>query len=649
MSDHPPLRQVLRDATWAIMLFLAILLVFGFDRPGGPMPQEEPQNLLSKSDVPKIPAKIPSRPPISKSIVATPPRNAKFEAARKPVLKPALSIRGKASAPATSIPHKPLALLEFPAQQPFQKLEKKVEFFSIKAKAQSVVFVVDCSGSMAGRRFERACLELAISIIRLQPNQQFYVVFFNNRAIPMFNTSLPVNLQAASTSMKIKATQWMLTIIPGDGTEPEGALQIAAGLKPDVIFLLSDGEFAPLSPSLLEGLQQQKTIVNALAFEDPEGGKLLADIAAKTGGAYRFVPTEGAPATNLADLSSLLTDQLINELRDSNAETRRQAHSTLVEMAGKDLGPAAITNDRDLKKAVERWVQWGRNRLLPLFARADDESIVAHLQSPGRITRWAAASVVERRRLYVPQDLIASLKGADRETTQVIRTALTHLSNGMDYGPAEDATDEARSKAVARWTRWAQGQNLVRGLAAKNREVLLAALKSTNPVERWAAVMALRQRKVEALRELLELFRDADEDVRAEARSALVSIAGRSDLGPHLPEQPGRYIPDELLTFVNDRNADARDESQQALALLCGTSNPVDWDLASRRASPDAIARWKTWWTKKKEKRAAIQLRQAKKLREVGNKEAADKRLKAIVETLPGTPSAEEAQRLLVR
>jgi HEAT repeat protein len=85
---------------------------------------------------------------------------------------------------------------------------------------------------------------------------------------------------------------------------------------------------------------------------------------------------------------------------------------------------------------------------------------------------------------------------------------------------------------VARWSKWLQARDLASGLAAGNSDAPMAALKSTDPVERWAAVVAIKQRKLEALRGLFELFRDPDNDVRAEARSVLTSI------GPALRRPP---------------------------------------------------------------------------------------------------------------
>jgi hypothetical protein len=145
------------------------------------------------------------------------------------------------------------------------------------------------------------------------------------------------------------------------------------------------------------------------------------------------------------------------------------------------------------------------------------------------------------------------------------------------------------------------------------------------------------------------LLRDPDRDVRAEVRTALVSCASRNDLGPTLEGQTGRYIPDELLVYLNDANADARDESWQALSEITGTSRNSDWDPVQKRASDAAVRRATKWWIDKKDGRAGVLLRQATKLRSVGNRQASDQKLNLIIATYPGTPSADEAKRLLAQ
>ena len=58
-------------------------------------------------------------------------------------------------------------------------------FFGLEATGDRVVFVVDISGSMNGRRFFRARNELRQLIESLRENQQFFVIFFNDSALPM--------------------------------------------------------------------------------------------------------------------------------------------------------------------------------------------------------------------------------------------------------------------------------------------------------------------------------------------------------------------------------------------------------------------------------------------------------------------------------
>ena len=184
-------------------------------------------------------------------------------------------------------------------------------------------------------------------------------------------------------------------------------------------------------------------------------------------------------------------------------------------------------------------------------------------------------------------------------------------------------------------------------MSGKGPDVPLAALKSTDGAERWAAVMALRQWKIQALRELFQLLRDADDDVLGEARSVLTSMGRRPDLGPKMLGKPGCYIPDELFVLLDDQNAQAREEAWKTLTAISGVSRKSDWIAADKRVSSDAISRACAWWSETKEQRAVVLLRQAQVLLKKGLRDAAVDRLRKIIETLPGTPSADQARLLL--
>ncbi len=65
---------------------------------------------------------------------------------------------------------------------------KGVGFFGTRARADTVVFVVDMSGSMNdGRRFDRAVDELIRSLNALVPTQKFFIFFYNGVTYPMFD------------------------------------------------------------------------------------------------------------------------------------------------------------------------------------------------------------------------------------------------------------------------------------------------------------------------------------------------------------------------------------------------------------------------------------------------------------------------------
>ena len=53
-------------------------------------------------------------------------------------------------------------------------------FFGINASGQKFVYVIDKSGSMKGRRYERATGELMASVERLNDSQYFYVMMFSS-------------------------------------------------------------------------------------------------------------------------------------------------------------------------------------------------------------------------------------------------------------------------------------------------------------------------------------------------------------------------------------------------------------------------------------------------------------------------------------
>jgi len=77
----------------------------------------------------------------------------------------------------------------------------------------------------------------------LSPDQEFFVISFDAQAHPMFGKLPPTGKFLHPTKDNIyRLNQWVGSIVHGSNTLPASSLGIAMELKPDAIFLLSDGE-----------------------------------------------------------------------------------------------------------------------------------------------------------------------------------------------------------------------------------------------------------------------------------------------------------------------------------------------------------------------------------------------------------------------
>ena len=166
---------------------------------------------------------------------------------------------------------------------------KGLGFFGTEATGESVVFVVDMSGSMEGARFGRAQQELVRAIHKLHVTQQFSVIFFNTRAMPLFFPRSPRALSQATPSMKRSATRWIVERKPSLGTDPREALEMALAFQPEVIYFLTDGVFPEECRTICQEKNQSGTVIHTISFYSPEGAPLLEAIARDHRGTFRMV------------------------------------------------------------------------------------------------------------------------------------------------------------------------------------------------------------------------------------------------------------------------------------------------------------------------------------------------------------------------
>lgn len=163
-------------------------------------------------------------------------------------------------------------------------------FFGVEAKGGKIVYIVDCSGSMEGGGLDAAKDETKKSIWLLEKNMEFCIIFYNNGPIPM----KPTTFVHATRQNKGKYLEWIDTITADGWTHPESALEIAYGLKPDAMFLLSDGLFTDSNKvwSVINKFHpKQKIPINTIGFNTHVND--LERIAITTGGTYNYWRSPG--------------------------------------------------------------------------------------------------------------------------------------------------------------------------------------------------------------------------------------------------------------------------------------------------------------------------------------------------------------------
>ncbi|NND95817.1 MAG: hypothetical protein HKN47_00640 [Pirellulaceae bacterium] len=179
--------------------------------------------------------------------------------------------------------------------------ESKIQFCGVEGGGNHFVYLVDSSGSM-GAAFDSARAELLQSIDALKPDQKFYVIFFDAESDYMRlrdpNSDEPRSVKATADN-KQALRRWAMRISMDRGRAPYDPLKFALGLKPDVIFLLSDGEFPQGIEDLLKesnhfsnlfGDQGLVSIVHTIGYHSREGESRMRRIAEQNAGQYRHVP-----------------------------------------------------------------------------------------------------------------------------------------------------------------------------------------------------------------------------------------------------------------------------------------------------------------------------------------------------------------------
>jgi len=165
--------------------------------------------------------------------------------------------------------------------------------FGHGGNARKIAFVCDASGSMLNK-FSTLRRELSKTVQGLRPIQSFNMIFFQEQSC----AALADTLVMATPENKVKAETFLEDkVTPKGETNPIPAIEKAFQSKPELVYLLTDGDF-PDNDAVLRKIRelerQYKVKINTIAFvsdadTDTAFMKLLETIATETGGVYKHV------------------------------------------------------------------------------------------------------------------------------------------------------------------------------------------------------------------------------------------------------------------------------------------------------------------------------------------------------------------------
>ncbi|TWU45282.1 hypothetical protein Q31b_04530 [Novipirellula aureliae] len=302
-SKRRPLSLILSFLVHAVILFLFAMVTFSSTRP-------RDQVALSASTVSESSAEmetfsIESIEPVVEPSESFEPTESLVEEELNPIGDPVVTPPPISAVPA---PTASIATMMQSHSNSASSLRMKrsnsdarMEFCGVDGGGNHFVYLVDSSGSM-GSAFESARMELIRSIHQLKPHQRFYVIFYDSK--PDFMRLSDPNQDEqrsvlATPQNKAAMQAWAMRITPDRGKNPNELLEFALDLRPDAIFLLSDGEFPQTTEDLLREKNRRQnlfgdggiiSIVHTIAYHSREGESRMQRIAEQNGGQYRYIP-----------------------------------------------------------------------------------------------------------------------------------------------------------------------------------------------------------------------------------------------------------------------------------------------------------------------------------------------------------------------
>jgi von Willebrand factor type A domain len=181
-----------------------------------------------------------------------------------------------------------------PQASPGEKVE--VSLFGVKAEGSKIVYVLDRSGSTEGKLLAAAKAAILASIEKIDDIHQFQLVVYNERP-KAFNPAGPGGQLAFGTdSNRAEVKRFLSTIAADGGTDHVAALSMAIRMRPDVIYLLTDGDKPVVTAHELDRIDRVGAgiVIHTIQFGEGDHGDAnhwMAKLAKQSGGEYKYVDT----------------------------------------------------------------------------------------------------------------------------------------------------------------------------------------------------------------------------------------------------------------------------------------------------------------------------------------------------------------------
>lgn len=171
------------------------------------------------------------------------------------------------------------------------------QVFGIQGAGTRFVYVFDRSGSMVGfggRPLVAAKQELLASLDSLGPNQQFQIIFYNDRPRAFTPKGGRPKLLYATDKNKKRAADFIRGIPGGGATRHLPALKMAVDFGPDVVFFLTDAAEPIITDQdlkVIDRWNRNAAAIHSIEFGPqaaPAADNFLKRLARNNGGSYVY-------------------------------------------------------------------------------------------------------------------------------------------------------------------------------------------------------------------------------------------------------------------------------------------------------------------------------------------------------------------------